>query len=318
VQRFRNILAPVDTPDAPGPGVARAAELARANGAVLTLIHVVETAPGELARILGALPDRRGREVEARVLADRAEALDAVAEGLRADGLDARTTVQQGKAFIRIIQRVLRDGHDIVVRSAPRHGEIGRRLASTDTHLLRKCPCPLWIVPEDHPARSRRVLAAVDPDEADTERDAVNRLVLELATSLAARDGARLDVVNAWSVPEEDTLRAGRAGLSPAEVDAIVAEEEQASAAALARLVAPWEHGEPQPVRHHVKGDAAEVIEQLVAECAADTLVMGTLGRSGTPGLLIGDTAEAVLGRVSCALLAVKPPGFVSPVLPES
>jgi len=46
--------------------------------------------------------------------------------------------------------------------------------------------------------------------------------------------------------------------------------------------------------------------------------VMGTVGRVGLPGLLIGNTAETILGRVGCAVLAIKPEGFQTPVEPAS
>ena len=41
---------------------------------------------------------------------------------------------------------------------------------------------------------------------------------------------------------------------------------------------------------------------------------MGTVARTGIPGLLIGNTAESVLSQVGCSVIAVKPDGFVSPV----
>jgi nucleotide-binding universal stress UspA family protein len=41
---------------------------------------------------------------------------------------------------------------------------------------------------------------------------------------------------------------------------------------------------------------------------------MGTVARIGIPGLLIGNTAETILDQLDCSVLAVKPPGFVSPV----
>ena len=47
-----------------------------------------------------------------------------------------------------------------------------------------------------------------------------------------------------------------------------------------------------------------------------DLVVMGTAGRSGISGLVIGNTAEAILSQLRCALLAVKPDSFVSPVTP--
>jgi universal stress protein E len=41
---------------------------------------------------------------------------------------------------------------------------------------------------------------------------------------------------------------------------------------------------------------------------------MGTLGRAGIAGLLIGNTAEKILHQVECSVMTVKPDGFVSPV----
>jgi nucleotide-binding universal stress UspA family protein len=45
-----------------------------------------------------------------------------------------------------------------------------------------------------------------------------------------------------------------------------------------------------------------------------DLLVIGTLVRTGIPGLIIGNTAEDVLNAVDCSVLTVKPPGYVSPL----
>jgi universal stress protein E len=41
---------------------------------------------------------------------------------------------------------------------------------------------------------------------------------------------------------------------------------------------------------------------------------METVGRTGIPGLLMGNTAETILQQVNCSVLAIKPPGFVTPV----
>jgi nucleotide-binding universal stress UspA family protein len=41
---------------------------------------------------------------------------------------------------------------------------------------------------------------------------------------------------------------------------------------------------------------------------------MGTVARTGIAGLVMGNTAERVLRRLHGSVLAVKPPGVVSPV----
>jgi len=45
-----------------------------------------------------------------------------------------------------------------------------------------------------------------------------------------------------------------------------------------------------------------------------DLVVMGTVGRAGISGFITGNTAERLLPRIPCSLLAVKPSGFESPV----
>jgi hypothetical protein len=48
----------------------------------------------------------------------------------------------------------------------------------------------------------------------------------------------------------------------------------------------------------------------------ADLIVIGTVGRSGIKGLLLGNTAEKVLVSCDRSVLTVKPADFVSPIQP--
>ena len=41
---------------------------------------------------------------------------------------------------------------------------------------------------------------------------------------------------------------------------------------------------------------------------------MGTVSRTDVGGMFIGNTAEIILGRLGCSVLAVKPPNFRTPV----
>ena len=65
---------------------------------------------------------------------------------------------------------------------------------------------------------------------------------------------------------------------------------------------------------HLLKGDPADVIAGFAKAGRVDLIVMGTVARTGIGGLLIGNTAETILQRVDCSVLAVKPAGFISPV----
>jgi nucleotide-binding universal stress UspA family protein len=63
-----------------------------------------------------------------------------------------------------------------------------------------------------------------------------------------------------------------------------------------------------------LRGDPAVVIPQRVKELNADLLSIGTVSRTGLSGWLIGNTAEAILSRIDCSVVTLKPEGFVSPV----
>jgi len=43
-------------------------------------------------------------------------------------------------------------------------------------------------------------------------------------------------------------------------------------------------------------------------------VILGTIGRTGISAALIGNTAEHVIDRLNCDVLAIKPAGYVSPL----
>jgi nucleotide-binding universal stress UspA family protein len=66
-----------------------------------------------------------------------------------------------------------------------------------------------------------------------------------------------------------------------------------------------------------VKGQARQLLPDLVISHKIDLVVMGTVCRTGLKGLIIGNTAEKVLNELTCSVLAVKPDGFESSVKPD-
>ena len=65
---------------------------------------------------------------------------------------------------------------------------------------------------------------------------------------------------------------------------------------------------------HMVEGAPGVALPPLVERLDVDLVVMGTVGRTGLKGLIMGNTAETILRSVRCSVLAVKPEGFVTPV----
>ena len=141
----------------------------------------------------------------------------------------------------------------------------------------------------------------------------MNGVILELASSLSAREGAELHIVHAWKVVGESLLR-DQGGIYAAEVNRHVAQEAARRRELVENLLE--RHSVTGYHLHLLKGDAGTVIPQLVTKLEIEVLVMGTVCRTGIPGFIIGNTAERVLDAVDCSVFTVKPEGFVSPVAP--
>lgn len=308
MKRFKNILFIADRPSGLSAALERAISISTTNEARLTVMDVMPD-----AGISDFVKQTYSVDLNAQIREQRLEALEALVHSHTAAGIPIYTRVVTGTPFLEVVRAVLRNDHDLVIKVAQHDsGPAPWLFGSTDMHLLRKCPCPVWI---DHPAGApvyHRVLAAVDPfDDASGD---LQRLILDLATSLAGRDHARLDVVHAWELPGESTLGNGRGRIQRAELEQMLAETERRHRTALDALLHPYELDIAADNVHLVKGRPANIITAYAEQQQADLIVMGTLGRAGIPGLIIGNTAEDVLRQSQTAVLAVKPGDFVSPV----
>jgi len=315
MQRFKNILVVCDEDSNTGPALRRAANMALANNAAVTLLHVIDMAPGELNRLLAALPRARSVQVADQIRGYHGERLAELAKPLLKAGVATQTKVLEGTAFLEVIRHVLIEKHDLVIKGVhDGGGNTGLFAGGYDLHLLRKCPCPVWMIKDTDESAAGNILVAVDPDEEDQTRHALNTMVMEMATSLSEIDNAHLHILNVWRLQEEQALRSGRFTLSPAELESVLSHEKAVSKERFDKLLAAHPANDLPRTAKHIKGLAGEVIPAYASDHDIDTIVMGTVGRTGISGLFIGNTAEAILNTVKCTVLAVKPPGFRSPV----
>ena len=308
MKRFRNILFVADREDGLDTALERAVAVSRTNAARLT---VMDVAPD--AGLDSYLRQTYDVDLNARLREQRLESLESLTRAYTDAGVPVFTTVATGTLFLEVIRAVQRNAHDLVIKVAQHAtGLVPALFGSDDMHLLRKCPCPVWI---DRPAGVRhyqRLLAAVDP--FDDESGDLQRLILDLATSLAERERALLDIVHTWELPGESTLANGRGRIARSELDRLLDDTEKRHRHALDQLLMPYGLNSESDNVHLLKGRSARMISEFTREQGIDLVVMGTLGRIGIPGLFIGNTAEDVLRETQTPVLAVKPRGFVTPV----
>lgn len=306
MKRFKNILViPADaTPD--DPALVRAATLAESNAARMTVAWPLEETHGTLS------PDDADREIIQGI----GKRLDESVAGFRERGLEIETTVLLGRPFIEIIRRTIVAKHDLVMKTA-RGRKLHRNLVfgTTALHLLRKCPCPVWIVDPASENRSGGVLAAIDPDTTEARVQALNQTILQLATSLAAAEKRDVHVLHAWNVPQEDLVRHSPwLRVSRTEADNYVTDIEGRHRERFEAAVAPFRDAAPDMKVHFVKGMAEEVIPDTARAHDIEVIVMATLAHSGIPGLFIGNIAEMIINQADRSVLAIKPDDFETPV----
>ncbi|HKL78543.1 MAG TPA: universal stress protein [Gammaproteobacteria bacterium] len=305
MERFKKILFFADPQGTNDTALNRAVDLAERQGARLTVVDVVEAVPAEVGRLLRSWSS----EQLARLLhEERAAELESIAERARDRQVRTEVRVLTGTPFLEVIREVLRGGHDLVIKgTTPAPG-----LDSTDMHLMRKCPVPLWVLKGSYGREPFRILAAVDP--GPEEPADLNHKILELAHSLALREGAELHVAHAWQLAGEHILRSGRAHMPTDEVETLMAGVKESHWRWLNELLAHYARRKVRAVPHLLQGNPAAALTDFAAEQEVDLIVMGTVARTGLAGFFIGNTAETVLERADCSLLAVKPDGFRTPV----
>ena len=307
MKRFKNILYVFDAQTAVHQDtVQKVVTLARLNDARVSIVRVEERS---LVEELGATLSGRFEELAA--IAEKQAQTDL--EQLIADpswrGIDVSVSLLRGKGFIEVIKKVLRDGHDLVIKEEG----LERGIDQLAMRLVRKCPCPVWIIRRGG-GDFKRILGTVDIVAEHPETQALNRKIVELTYSLAQREQGEAHFLHAWRLEYEVMLRGPRFNVSLQE---ILEMKNALSGERRAGLEELLQRSQITALDGHVhirEGDSTEVISQALEELDIDVIVMGSVARSGIPGLLIGNRAEELLNSIKCTVLTVKPDDFISPV----
>jgi len=309
MKQFKNILLVY------GPNqqtLELAVRLAKNNYARLNIIDVIKQIPPQRSHLASQISSLNLKEF---LVKEHQKWLKKLIGPIYEESIRVSTTVVFGTPFLEIIREVLRKKHDLVIMTAEGRGGLKERLfGSTSMHLMRKCPCPVWVVRPNLQKQYARILAAVDPEPLNKKRNSLNTLIMDLANSTADFEKAELHIVHAWTLFSETFLTV-RGHLPYDELNKLIMQEEVMHKKQIETFIKKYKKGGFR--LHILKGEADEVIPRIARAEKVDLLVMGTVCRTGIPGFFIGNTAEKVLNKVSCSVLTVKPEGFVSPVTLE-
>lgn len=307
---YNNILVVLDPTSEPQKALNRAVELVRLQGGKLTAFLSVYDFSYEMTTMLSG--DER-ESMRQAVIKDRELWISEYLAAPRAGGINIDIkVVWHNRPFEAIVHAVLEDSYDLVIKGTHDHDVLKSMIFTpTDWHILRKCPCPVLLVKDHDWPKGGNIIAAVNAGSEQEHHLSLNQRVITKAQQMAAMLSAKTHLVNAFpGTPVNIAIEIPE--FNPQEYNSTMKHHHTD---ALTKLATQFDIA---PEHSHVQeGMPEDVIPAIAKTLDAEMVIIGTIGRTGLSAAIIGNTAEHVIDRLDCDVLAVKPANFVCPLAKE-
>ncbi|MBT0723077.1 universal stress protein UspE [Rosenbergiella sp. S61] len=304
--QYQNILVAIDPDQDDQPALRRAVYLNQRLGGKITAFLAIYDLSYELTTAL-ATEERESMRQE--MIQQRTEWLRYQSRVYLEFGVDiALKVIWHNRQQDAILQEIETGSYDLVLKMAHQNDRLESVIFTpTDWLILRKSPCPVWMVKDQPWPTDATAVVAVNLASDDQQHDDLNRKLVRETQALASQlNHTAVRIVGAYpltpvnltiELPDFDAQRysdavrgqyllAMKALRQPFSIDSADTYVEQ---------------GEPE-----------EVIPEIAAKLNAGVVVLGTFGRSGFSAAFLGNTAEQVIDHLRCDLLVMRPD-----VLPE-
>lgn len=311
MSRYQNILVAIDAQQNDQPALRRAVYLNQRIGGKIKAFLPIYDFSYEMTTLLS--PDER-TSMRQSVISQRTEWIREQAQAYLDAGVDIEIkVVWHNRSYEAIIQEVMTFQHDLVLKMAHQQDRLEAVIFTpTDWHLLRKCPCPVWMVKDQPWPEGGKAVVAVNLGSEEAHHDELNQKLVHEASQLADMvNHTEVHLVGAYPItPINITIELP--DFDPSDYHEAVRGQYLLAMKALRQKFAIDE-----ALTHVAKGQPEEVIPEIASQLAAGIVVLGTIGRTGLSAAFLGNTAEQVIDHLRCDLLAIKPDGFVCPVAPD-
>lgn len=183
----------------------------------------------------------------------------------------------------------------VVKEHQPDNPLLATVLAPSDWKLLRLCPSSVLMVKHDRYWTGGVILAAVDVGNTEEKHQHLHRDIIDHANFIAGFTQGTLHVVTAHPAPMLSA--ANPVFQDKASIEAHYRAQCEAFQA---------EFEVPDERLYIVEGPADALIPFTARQLDAAVTVIGTVARTGVSGVLIGNTAEAVLDELESDVLVIK------------
>jgi universal stress protein E len=307
MEKYKKILAVIDPTTDIQKALNRAIELARHCGGEITAFLTIYDFSYEMTTMLS------GEEREAMrqsVINDRQQWLeDKIAETDHGTIKIDTCIIWHNRPFEQIIKKVIDENYGIVIKGTHQHDKLKSVIFTpTDWHILRKCPCPVLLVKDHSWPIDGNLLTALNIGSDDEEHKALNNKLTKEAILFSSLIKANIHLVNSYpGTPVNIAIEIPE--FNACEYNDTMLKHHQ---------TAMHDHADkysiPSENTHVKEGLPEDVIQSVSKLIDAELVVLGTVGRTGISAALIGNTAEHVIDRINCDVLAIKPDGYISPL----
>lgn len=307
---YNKVLVVLDPTTEHQKALDRALELAQKQPCELTAFLSVYEFSYEMTTMLSG--DER-EAMKHAVIKDRELWVQGLISAAQQQGVAIKIkVVWYSRPFEAVVHAVLEEGYDLVIKGTHDHDVLKSMIFTpTDWHILRKCPCPVLLVKEHAWPAQGNIIAAINAGSEQEHHKSLNERVINTAQQMAALLDAKVHLVNAFpGTPVNIAIEIPE--FNPQEYNTTMQRHHKD---AVDTIATQFKIGAEQC--HVLEGMPEDVIPKLARKLDAEMVLIGTIGRTGLSAAIIGNTAEHVIDRLDCDVLALKPANFVCPLEKE-
>jgi nucleotide-binding universal stress UspA family protein len=281
--RYRKILVAIDGSESSIHALRESFKLATNEKSWVTVVSVVPPYEGEL-ELVGV------RDVKTALKQPCEKVLSMASDIAKTERALIKTVCEEGEIYERIVDLADAENCDLIVMGRKGMSRLEKTLVGSVTaRVIGHTQRDVLVVPDNSPIGWERILIASDGSR-------YSKAAVTKAIDFAKSYGGKLMVVSVVDVPPEFYAEAPNA-LDEMIVKAKGYTKNLKKQAESAGIRAETFVGE---------GEAYKFISDLAIKQKANTIIMGSHGRTGLKRLLMGSVTEKVIGHAPCPVLVAR------------
>jgi len=284
MKKYGKILVAFDGSDSSKNALWESLKFAAAENCGVTVISVIPTYEGDLSAMWT-------NNIRSSMEKQCSSALSEALKTAEKKGVPIETVCEEGEIYERIVDFANDENYDLIIMGKKGLSLVERALVGSVTaRVIGYSRQDVLVIPNGAKVAWKKLLVA-------TDGSAYSEVAGRRAIEIAAHHQSEIVSFSAVDVTVEFMIRAQEVYdhmVANAKTFANSIKEKAMSAGIKADAIVK-------------DGEVDKVIIDAAKEYQADMIIMGSLGRTGMKRLLMGSTAERVLGHSSFPVLIVKP-----------